>query len=308
MSAALSIKNLGKTYPNGFQALKGISLEVEQGDFFALLGPNGAGKSTTIGIISSLVNKSEGEVSIFGTDIDKNFSEAKRFLGVVPQELNMNQFERVEDILLNQAGYFGIPRNVAKERAEKYLKQLSLWDKRHSIVRQLSGGMKRRAMIARAMMHEPKLLILDEPTAGVDIEIRRSMWTFLKAMNEAGTTIILTTHYLDEAESLCRNIAIIDEGKIAENTSMKALLAKLKKEWFVIDTVDPLPSDFCLGDLPTKVIDSHCLEVEVEKGTPLNTLFQKLSEQNIDAASMRNKANRLEELFVELIKQNGGAE
>lgn len=298
--SALLIENLTKTYPNGFTALKGISLEVKEGDFYALLGPNGAGKSTTIGILSSLVQKTSGSVKIFGIDIDQDFSKAKRYIGVVPQELNMNQFEKVINILINQAGYFGIPRDVAAERAETYLKQLSLWDKKDSTVRQLSGGMKRRVMIARAMMHNPKLLILDEPTAGVDIEIRRSMWEFMQTMNEQGTTIILTTHYLDEAESLCRNIAIIDSGEIAENTSMKALLSKLKKEWFVFDTVNDLPEDVSLGDLTVNVVDSHCIEVEVEKGTALNVIFEKLTAQNIVVASMRNKSNRLEELFLTL--------
>lgn len=298
--SALLIENLTKTYPNGFTALKGISLEVKEGDFYALLGPNGAGKSTTIGILSSLVQKTSGSVKIFGIDIDQDFSKAKRYIGVVPQELNLNQFDKVINILINQAGYFGIPRDVAAERAEKYLKQLSLWDKKDSTVRQLSGGMKRRAMIARAMMHNPKLLILDEPTAGVDIEIRRSMWEFMQTMNEQGTTIILTTHYLDEAESLCRNIAIIDSGEIAENTSMKTLLSKLKKEWFVFDTVNDLPEDVSLGGLTVNVVDSHCIEVEVEKGTALNVIFEKLTAQNIVVASMRNKSNRLEELFLTL--------
>lgn len=297
---ALSISGLRKTYPNGFEALKGIDLTVEQGDFFALLGPNGAGKSTTIGILSSLVQKTDGKVQIFGVDIDKDFSAAKRHIGVVPQELNMNQFEKVINILVNQAGYFGIPSDVAAERAEKYLKQLSLWDKKDNTIRQLSGGMKRRVMIARAMMHNPRLLILDEPTAGVDIEIRRSMWSFMETINKEGTTIILTTHYLDEAESLCRNIAIIDAGEIAENTSMKALLGKLKKEWFMFDTVNPVPKNVALGDLTVNITDTHCLEVEVEKGTPLNIIFEQLTAQGIDVASMRNKSNRLEELFISL--------
>ena len=304
MTNALTIKGLEKVYDNGFVALKGIDLTVERGDFFALLGPNGAGKSTTIGIICSLINKSAGEVSVFGHNIDEDFSSAKRSLGIVPQELNVNQFDQVMNVLIHQAGYFGIPRNEAIPRAEKYLRQLGLWDRKDSVFRTLSGGMKRRVMIARAMMHEPSLLILDEPTAGVDIEIRRSMWAFMKSINEAGTTIILTTHYLDEAESLCRNIAIIDEGKIVENTSMRSLLAKLKKEWFVFDTVNELPDDFCLGDLPTNVQDSHCIEVEVEKGTPLNALFEKLTAQGVEVASMRNKSNRLEELFVSLIKNS----
>lgn len=302
MTNALTIKGLEKVYKDGFQALKGIDLTVERGDFFALLGPNGAGKSTTIGIICSLVQKTAGEVSIFGHNIDEDFSSAKRSLGVVPQEVNVSQFEKVMNILIHQAGYFGIPRNEAIPRAEKYLRLLGLWDRKDSVFRSLSGGMKRRVMIARAMMHEPSLLILDEPTAGVDIEIRRSMWAFMKSINEAGTTIILTTHYLDEAESLCRNIAIIDEGKIVENTSMSKLLAKLHKEWFVFDTVNDLPSDFCLGDWPTHVKSSHTVEIEVEKGTPLNTLFEKLTEQGVQVASMRNKSNRLEELFVSLVQ------
>ncbi len=306
MTNALTISNLSKVYDNGFEALKGIDLKVEQGDFFALLGPNGAGKSTTIGIISSLVNKTGGKVSIFGQDIDENFSNAKRYIGVVPQEININQFDIVINVLIHQAGYFGIPVNEAMIRAEKYLKQLSLWDKKDSIVRTLSGGMKRRVLIARAMMHEPKLLILDEPTAGVDIEIRRSMWAFMQEINNAGTTIILTTHYLDEAESLCRNIAIIDSGKISENTSMKSLLSKLQKEWFVFDTVSDIPDGFCLGSWPTKIIDSHCIEIEVEKGTAINVLFEKLTAQNIQVASMRNKSNRLEELFLSLTNNDEG--
>ncbi len=304
MSEALSIRGLNKVYDNGFQALKGIDLTVEQGDFFALLGPNGAGKSTTIGVISSLVVKSAGTVRIFGKDIDHDFSNAKRDIGVVPQEFNFNQFEKVGDIVVNQGGYYGMPRKLATERAEKYLRKLGLWDKRNTPSRSLSGGMKRRLLIARALVHEPRLLILDEPTAGVDIELRRSMWSFLQEINAQGTTIILTTHYLEEAESLCRNIAIIDKGLIVENTSIKALLQRLHKETFVFDVKNALSSPPVLGDYPVTLADAHSVEVELEKGQSLNAVFALLAEQSIEVLSMRNKANRLEELFVSLVEKN----
>ncbi|MGH1374672.1 MAG: ABC transporter ATP-binding protein [Cellvibrionaceae bacterium] len=306
MTVALSIKQLAKTYDNGFQALKGIDLEVQEGDFFALLGPNGAGKSTTIGIICSLVTKSAGEVTIFGHNIDTNFASAKKELGIVPQEFNFSQFETVNSIVVNQAGYYGLKKSVAKERAEKYLKKLGLWDKRDTAARMLSGGMKRRLMIARALIHEPKLLILDEPTAGVDIELRRSMWEFLQEINAQGTTIILTTHYLEEAESLCRNIAIIDSGKIVENTSIKALLKTLSKEVFVLDVRESLREAPEIDQYSLALVEEHCLEVEVEKGQSLNELFEALSERDVHVISMRNKSNRLEELFVSLV--NGDQE
>ena len=302
MTAALSIRNLHKQYDNGFEALKGIDLDVQPGDFFALLGPNGAGKSTTIGIICSLVRKTAGQIAIFGTDIDRNFSLAKQYIGVVPQEFNFNQFEKVIDIVKTQAGYFGLPPKLAAERTEKYLRQLGLWEKRHQRSRMLSGGMKRRLMIARALVHEPQLLVLDEPTAGVDIELRRSMWQFLKAINASGTTIILTTHYLEEAESLCRNVAIIDQGKIIHNTSIKQLLRQLNKEVFVLDTREALTEMPTIEGYPGQLIDEHSFEVEVVKGKSLNKLFANLSERDIHVTSMRNKANRLEELFVSLVE------
>lgn len=308
MTAALSIRNLCKTYDNKFEALKGVSLDVAPGDFFAVLGPNGAGKSTTIGIISSLVRKTSGQVKIFGKDIDADFSQAKKFLGVVPQEFNFNMFEKVEDIVLQQAGYYGLSRARAKQQAEKYLVQLSLWDKRNTQARMLSGGMKRRLMIARALVHEPKLLILDEPTAGVDIELRRSMWEFLREINAAGTTIILTTHYLEEAESLCRNVAIIDQGVIVKNTSVRNLLQQLNKEIFIFDTREAIIRAPILQGYQAKQIDEHSFEVEVEKGRSLNELFEQLSGQGISIVSMRNKANRLEEMFVAMISNGRGAE
>ncbi|GAA5525993.1 putative ABC transporter ATP-binding protein YadG [Microbulbifer aestuariivivens] len=301
MTAALSISNLQKTYENGFQALKGISFEVQPGDFFALLGPNGAGKSTTIGVICSLVRKTGGSVSIFGIDIDRDFAAAKQMLGVVPQEFNFSQFEKVFDIVATQGGFYGMPRKLAEERTEKYLKQLGLWDKRAVQARMLSGGMKRRLMIARALIHEPKLLILDEPTAGVDIELRRSMWTFLEEINRQGTTIILTTHYLEEAESLCRNIAIIDKGDIIENTSIRSLLKTLNREVFILDVRDALQSCPDLGRFDGRLVDENSLEVTVEKGQSLNDLFTRLGEQGVAVVSMRNRANRLEELFVSLL-------
>ena len=292
---ALVVDNLRKTYGNGVEALKGISLTVQPGDFFALLGPNGAGKSTLIGILSSLVNSSGGDAEIFGVSVNKHRSEAMRLIGLVPQELNFNQFEKLFDICVNQAGFYGIPRKIAAERAEKYLKELRLWDKAQHQARMLSGGMKRRLMIARAMMNEPKLLILDEPTAGVDIEIRRSMWQFVSGINAAGTTVILTTHYLEEAESLCRNIAIIDHGTIIENTSMKGLLATLD----VAAMPDQLPS---LPGVTLHRRDEHTLEAEMARSHDLNSLFAALSAHGIMVTSMRNKTNRLEELFVRLIE------
>lgn len=304
MTAALSIRNLRKTYDNKFEALKGISLDVAPGDFFAMLGPNGAGKSTTIGIISSLVRKSSGQVEIFGKDIDADFSAAKKFLGVVPQEFNFSMFEKVEDIVLQQAGYYGLPRSQAKAQTEKYLRQLSLWDKRHTAARMLSGGMKRRLMIARALVHEPKLLILDEPTAGVDIELRRSMWDFLREINAAGTTIILTTHYLEEAESLCRNVAIIDHGTIVQNTSVRNLLQQLNKEIFIFDSRTALEQPPAVKGYQVRLLDEHSFEVEIERGQSLNQLFEQLTQLGISIISMRNKANRLEELFVSMVSNN----
>ena len=306
--SALTIRNLRKTYANGVEALKGIDLEVQQGDFFALLGPNGAGKSTTIGIISSLVNKSAGEVSIFGLSLDSQRSLAKKRIGVVPQEFNFNQFEKVFDIVVTQAGFYGIPAPLARERAETYLRQLGLWDKRDKASRTLSGGMKRRLMIARALVHEPDLLILDEPTAGVDIELRRSMWDFLTGLNERGKTIILTTHYLEEAESLCRRIAIIDHGTIVENTDMKSLLEKLQVETFILDLARPVQQAPVLPGFEVVLKDASTLEVAVPKTRSLNSLFVTLAEQNFEVMSMRNKANRLEELFVRLVEQNLPAE
>jgi ABC-2 type transport system ATP-binding protein len=301
---ALSIASLAKTYDNNFKALKGIDLEVSQGDFFALLGPNGAGKSTTIGVICSLVRKSSGSVKIFGIDIDKDFSAAKQYVGIVPQEFNFNQFEKPIDILVTQAGYYGIPVPVATERAEKYLKQLGLWEKRNMPSRSLSGGMKRRLMIARALIHQPQLLVLDEPTAGVDIELRRSMWSFLEEINRQGTTIILTTHYLEEAERLCRNIAIIDKGVIVQNTSVKNLIKQLNKETFILDIKQEIKDSPLLNEYPITMIDSHTLEVSVDKNKSLNQLFSMLSEQGIEIISMRNKANRLEELFIDMVEKN----
>lgn len=303
MANALEISSLAKTYKGGFQALKGINLTVKQGDFFALLGPNGAGKSTTIGVITSLVNKTQGQVKVYGYDIDTDLEKAKSFIGLVPQEFNFNQFEPLMNILVNQAGYYGVNRKTALVRAEKYLKQLELWDKRHAAGRELSGGMKRRLMIARALMHEPKMLILDEPTAGVDIEIRRGMWDFLQTLNAQGITIILTTHYLEEAETLCRNIAIIDGGEIVENTSMKGLLAQLDGETFVLD-LSPFQGEIKLNDIVYRVIDDHTLEVDLQKTQSLNSVFEQLSAQGVEVLSMRNKSNRLEALFVNLIATN----
>jgi ABC-2 type transport system ATP-binding protein len=304
---ALSIKDLQKTYANGNVALKGIDFTVEAGDFYALLGPNGAGKTTAIGIISSLVNKSGGSVEIFGHNIDTDLEAAKACLGLVPQEVNLNLWESVHSVVLNQAGYYGLNRSLAAERSEKYLRALRLWDRRKHQARSLSGGMKRRLMIARALVHEPKLLILDEPTAGVDIEIRRSMWEFLREINEAGTTIILTTHYLEEAESLCRHLAIIDEGRIIEDAPMKTVLRKLQREVFVLSLAEPISKAPQLEGFETKLRSDT--ELEVDKGPThnLNDLFEQLDRQEIKVDSLRNKANRLEELFMRLVehKQDG---
>lgn len=304
MSKALQITNLSKTYGNGFTALKGVSLSVEKGDFFALLGANGAGKSTMIGIISSLVNKSAGEVNIHGFDLDTQRSQAKAMIGLVPQEFNFNVFEPVEEILINQAGYYGVPRKEATIRAKQLLEQLELWEKRKNMASELSGGMKRRLMIARALIHRPQLLILDEPTAGVDIEIRRSMWDFLKKLNEAGITIILTTHYLEEAESLCRNIAIINKGDIVENTSMKALLSHLQTETFILDLKEPLDSLPVTEEFALRQIDPSTLEVELNKEHSINRIFEVLNTHGVRVSSLRNKTNRLEELFIDLVQQS----
>ncbi|WP_229623386.1 ABC transporter ATP-binding protein [Vibrio parahaemolyticus] len=302
---ALEIEQLRKTYAGGFEALKGISLQVKKGDFYALLGPNGAGKSTTIGIISSLVNKTSGVAKVFGYDIDTDLELAKQNLGLVPQEFNFNQFETVEQIVIQQAGYYGVSKILAKERAEKYLKKLDLWEKRKERARNLSGGMKRRLMIARALMHEPKLLILDEPTAGVDIELRRSMWDFLKEINQQqGITIILTTHYLEEAEMLCRNIGIINHGELIENTTMKALLSKLSVETFILDieTDGEVPE---LNGVNRQSLIDGSLEIELDKSQGLNAVFAQLTEHGVKVLSMRNKANRLEELFVSIVREGG---
>lgn len=301
MANALSIQGLTKTYKNGFQALKGIDLEVEVGDFFALLGPNGAGKSTAIGIITSLVNKTSGKVTVFDKDIDTDVGAAKSHIGLVPQEFNFNVFEPIIEVVVNQAGYYGLEPALARKRAERYLKQLRLWDKRNDGARLLSGGMKRRLMIARALVHEPDLLILDEPTAGVDIEIRHSMWEFLKQINSQGTTIILTTHYLEEAENLCRNIAIIDHGALVANTSMRSLLYQLQSETFVLNLVEPVPEGFGLNDYAVRVLDDCTMEVEVRKGRGINGLFSELSANGIQVSTMRNKTNRLEQLFMHLV-------
>ena len=304
MTYALELLQLTKTYPGGVKALTGIDLQVEVGDFYALLGPNGAGKSTTIGIISSLVNKTNGKVRVFGYDLDKDMVNVKRQLGLVPQEFNFNPFETVLQIVLNQAGYYGVPRSIALSRAEIYLSQLALWNKRDEPARDLSGGMKRRLMIARALMHQPKLLILDEPTAGVDIELRRSMWSFLKTLNAQGTTIILTTHYLEEAEMLCRNIGVIQYGELIENTSMKTLLNQLESETFVFDLA-PKSVIPRLEGYKSRLVDTSTLEVDVLRDQGLHGLFSQLSVQGVQITSMRNKVNRLEELFVGLMnKQN----
>jgi ABC-2 type transport system ATP-binding protein len=299
---ALSVKGLTKTYKNGVQALRGIDLDVAEGDFFAMLGPNGAGKTTLIGVVTSLVNKSGGSVSVFGHDIDTGLERAKACIGIVPQEFNFNMFESPETIVVNQAGFYGVERDLAYQRAEKYLKQLALWDKRKSMARALSGGMKRRLMIARALMHEPRLLILDEPTAGVDIEIRRSMWDFLRQINEAGTTIILTTHYLEEAENLCRNIAIIDGGRIIENNSMSTLLRRLQTESFLLSVRTALTEAPQLEGYSVTLVDDHTIEVEVTKDQGINDIFARLSAQGIDVLTLRNKVNRLEEMFMRLVE------
>jgi ABC-2 type transport system ATP-binding protein len=298
---ALVLRQLTKTYKNGIKALKAIDLTVDEGDFFALLGPNGAGKTTAIGIVTSLVNKTSGAVEVFGHDMDRELEVAKSCIGLVPQEINFNMFETCFTIVVNQAGFYGIPRPLAKQRAEKYLKQLQLWERRNSIARSLSGGMKRRLMIARALMHEPQLLILDEPTAGVDIEIRRSMWEFLRNINDAGTTIILTTHYLEEAENLCRNVAIIEGGSIIERDSMANVLRKLQTEVFVFNLRDPHTAAPQLSGFTAVLSDAHTLEIEMSKTQSLNDIFAQLSAQGIAVNSMRNKVNRLEELFIRLV-------
>jgi len=304
---ALVLRQLTKTYKNGIKALKAIDLEVDEGDFFALLGPNGAGKTTAIGIVTSLVTKTSGVVEVFGHDIDRELEAAKSCIGVVPQEINFNQFETCFTIVVNQAGFYGIPRPLAKQRAEKYLKQLQLWDRRNSIARALSGGMKRRLMIARALMHEPRLLILDEPTAGVDIEIRRSMWEFLRNINDAGTTIILTTHYLEEAENLCRNVAIIEGGNIIERDSMANVLRKLQTETFVFNLRDSRDAAPQLSGFTAVLSDAHTLEIQMTKTQSLNDLFAQLSAHGIAVNSMRNKVNRLEVLFIRLVDGSASA-
>ena len=304
MSAALQLFGVTKTYKSGVSALKGIDLTVAPGDFFALLGPNGAGKSTSIGIVSSLVKKTAGQVSVFGYDLDRDTEAAKRQLGVVPQEFNFGQFEKVIDILATQAGYYGVPVKKAYDQAEKYLHQLGLWDKHDQQARMLSGGMKRRLMIARALVHEPRLLILDEPTAGVDIELRRSMWDYLSKLNAEGTTIILTTHYLEEAESLCRNIAILDKGQVVENTDMRSLLAKLQQETFVLDCSGDMTSLPVIGGYVLRMDKPGVLEVDIQRGQSLNAVFEALSSAGVQVTSMRNKSNRLEELFVRLVEKN----
>jgi len=303
MTSALKITGLYKTYPGGLQALKGVDLEVKQGDFFALLGPNGAGKSTTIGIICSLIRKTAGKVHVFGYDIDTRIELAKSCIGLVPQEFNFNQFEPVIEIVVNQAGYYGIERKTAYARAEKYLRQLNLWERRRDMARELSGGMKRRLMIARALVHEPKMLILDEPTAGVDIEIRRSMWAFLREVNAAGTTIILTTHYLEEAENLCNHIAIINDGVTIESTGMKSLLMKLHVETFILNLKDSIAETPQVRGYELRRVDETTLEVTISKDQSLNGLFEDLSRLGISVLSMRNKTNRLEEMFIRMVEQ-----
>ena len=304
MTYALEILDLKKTYPGGTEALKGISLTVKEGDFYALLGPNGAGKSSTIGIIGSLVTKTSGMVKIFGIDVDKDMAEAKTMLGVVSQEINFSQFEKVMDIVVTQAGFYGIPHAEAMPKVENILKRLSLWDKRNNQARTLSGGYKRRLMIAKALVHNPKLLILDEPTAGVDIELRREMWTFLKEINKNGTTIILTTHYLEEAEQLCRNIGIIDHGTMVADTSMKDLLGTLNVQGFVFDLIEPLDKAPLIEGFPLKLEDSLTLVAAVNKDRSINALFSEFSKLNIKIKSMRNESNRLEELFIEMVNSN----
>ena len=301
MTRALAISGLHKTYGNGFVALRGIDLHVEQGDFFALLGPNGAGKSTVIGIITSLINKSSGKVHIYGYDIDSHFAEAKACIGVLPQEFNFNVWDPIEEILVNQAGYYGIPRDDAYQRAERWLKQLGLWGKRREIAFNLSGGMKRRMMVARALMHDPRLLILDEPTAGVDIENRRTMWRFLSEINRQGTTIILTTHYLEEAENLCRHIAIIADGEVIEHTSTKALINRLGSETFVLDIASPLRAAPVLDCHAVRLLDETTMEIDFDKGKGINDVFSQLSTLGVEVLSMRNKTNRLEQLFIDMV-------
>lgn len=301
---AIDVKQLTKTYSNGIHALKGINLEVKQGDFFALLGPNGAGKSTTIGILCSLVNKTSGSIRVFGHDMDKDPAEAKRLIGVVPQEMNFSMFDKLFHILINQAGYYGIPKSIATHRAEIYLKEMNLWDMRDQPAFKLSGGMKRRLMIARALMSDPKLLVLDEPTAGVDIELRHLLWNFLTKRNQEGTTIILTTHYLEEAEHLCKHVAIIDHGEIIEHANMKSLINRLHRQTLILDLEAPLSNTAQLNDFTYKQLDPLTLEVEVARGQSLNTLFDVLSKQTIHVTSLRNKTNRLEELFIDLIAEN----
>ena len=302
MPAALEITNLQKTYANGFQALKGIDLSVEEGDFYALLGPNGAGKSTTIGIVSSLVSKSGGSVKICGIDIDDDFSLAKKQIGIVPQEFNFNVFEKVEDVLIHQAGYYGIPIGLARQRAQYYLEKLGISDKQNVQMRMLSGGMKRRLMIARALVHDPRVLILDEPTAGVDIEMRRSMYDFLRETNREGRTIILTTHYLEEAEMLCRNVAIINQGKIVTKGAIRDMLRDLNSETFLLDTQDELPSGIVIPGYQLRQVEPQCLEVDIEKGQELAQVFTALSELGVSVVSMRNKENRLERMFVNVLE------
>jgi ABC-2 type transport system ATP-binding protein len=301
---ALEINNLSKTYRDGTVALRGIDLVVDEGDFFGLLGPNGAGKSTMIGIINSLVNKTGGTIRCFGVDLDRDPARAKRQIGLVPQEFNFNQFEPPEQIVMQQAGYYGIARSVARQPTEKYLRKMGLWDKRATSARMLSGGMKRRLMIARALVHEPKLLILDEPTAGVDIELRRATWSLLEEINEGGTTVILTTHYLEEAESLCRRIAIIDRGHIIEDTDKKSLLSKLNIETFIFDLESAAPAGLFLDGYEHRLTDATTLEIDVSREQSLNAVFEMLTQQDVNVVSMRNKANRLEELFVEMVEAN----
>ncbi|HGF7571956.1 TPA: ABC transporter ATP-binding protein [Enterococcus faecium] len=307
MANAIEINNLKKIYGSGVEALRGIDLSVKEGDFYALLGPNGAGKSTTIGIITSLVNKTSGKVNVFGYDLDKDLVRAKQQIGLVPQEFNFNPFETVQQIVVNQAGYYGVSRKEAMKRSEKYLKQSNLWEKRNVRARMLSGGMKRRLMIARALMHEPRLLILDEPTAGVDIELRREMWEFLRELNENGTTIILTTHYLEEAEMLCRNIGIIQSGELIENTSMKELLSKLQFETFIFDLA-PYDTKPVIEGYACTFEDEQTIAVEVERNQGVNGIFDQLTRQGIKVLSMRNKSNRLEELFLKITEENNHTE
>ena len=303
---ALEVRNLSKTYRDGTVALRGIDLDVQTGEFFGLLGPNGAGKSTTIGIVTSLVNKTGGTVHCFGVDLDRDPAGVKRQIGLVPQEFNFNQFEQVQQIVMQQAGYYGLRRAVARRKTEEYLRKMGLWDKRASSARQLSGGMKRRLMIARALVHEPKMLILDEPTAGVDVELRRATWSLMKEINERGTTVILTTHYLEEAENMCRRIAIIDHGRIIEDTDKKSLLAKLHLETFVLDLAADAPAGLMIAGYEHRLTDPTTLEVDVSKERSLNEVFALLSKQNVSVLSMRNKTNRLEELFMKLVDTNKG--